>query len=185
MTSIASKSKVIASPRYLEPDEAVIADAEAFATGTGTLIVTGAAIGALSGALAWTLIETAALLPLAILGAFAGIVSGALVAGRKSRSPEGPGAAVVRLVLTNRRLLTLRQRTAIRFGPLRAHRLEDIAAIESRTAKLGRYQHLAATMRDGSTLRLLVAGPHDWEDLWESRRRTVADRPASQDEPNG
>jgi hypothetical protein len=184
------RSRVVRSPwrlydRHLEKDERVIADAEAFAAGTGLLIATGAAAGALSGALAWTLIETAALLPLAILGAFVGIAGGALIAGRRARSPAGPGAAVVRLVLTNQRLLTLRQRTAIRIAPLRSHRLEDIAAMVSRAARLGRYQDLTATMRDRSSLHLLVAGPHDFAQLWESQRRAVTDRAASQDEPSG
>lgn len=171
--------------RHLESGENVIATAEATFAGTGALTATGAVVGALCGALAWTLLNTAALWPLMVLGGFAGIIGGVLVAARRARAASGPGAALVRLVLTDRRLLTLRRRWAIRLAPLRSHRLVDIARMESSAAPIGRYRRLAVTLRDGSTMLLLVAGTHDFGELWEEQRRAPGDQAASEVEPTG
>lgn len=169
--------------RHLESGEEVIAAAEATFAVTGVLIATGVGIGVLCGALAWTLLDTAALWPLMALGGFAGVIGGALLAARRARSVSGPGAALVRLVLTDRRLLTLRLRSSIRFAPLRSHRLEDIAGMESNAAALGLYRRLAVTLRSGSKTQLLVSGPHDFGELWKRQRQGLADEAASQDEP--
>jgi hypothetical protein len=171
--------------RHLESGEQVIAHAEAIFAATGALTATGVGIGVLCGALAWTLLNTAALWPLMVLGGLAGIIGGVLIAARRARSASGPGAAVVRLVLTNRRLLTLRQRSAVRFAPLRSHRLENVARIASRAARLGSYQLTAIELVDGDSMKLLVAGPHDFGEIWGARRPTVADRPDAEEQPSG
>ena len=168
--------------RHLEPDEEVIAVANATHAGAGASIATGAVVGALCGALVWTLLETAAFLPQAILGAFAGIIGGALVARRRARSAAGPGATLVRLVLTDQRLLTLRQRSAVRFAPLRSHRLEHVDQIESRPAPLGSYRTTTVTLHDGTTVQFLVAGPHDFAVLWEGWKRTSGEGAAAEEE---
>lgn len=171
--------------RHLESGEEVIATAEATSAGSGAQTLMGAGVGALCGALAWTLLDMAALWPLAMLGGFGGIIGGAGIAARAARSASGPGATVVRLVLTDRRLLTLRLRSAIRFAPLRSYRLEDIAQVESRATALGRYRRVAIALRNGTTMQLLVAGPHDFGRLWEGQRPVSDDPSASQDEPTG
>ncbi len=171
--------------RHLESGEEVIAAAEATSAGSGAQTLMGAGVGALCGALAWTLLDMAALWPLAMLGGFGGIIGGAGVAARTARAASGPGATVVRLVLTDRRLLTLRQRSAIRFAPLRSYRLEDIAEVESSATELGRYRRVTVTLRSGDTMQLLVAGPHDFGRLWEEQRPTPDDPSASEDEPTG
>lgn len=171
--------------RHLEPDEEVVADASAIYGEAGVLIATGLLVGFLCGALAWTIVDTAALLPLGVLGAFAGIIGGVVVAGRRARSTAGPGATLVRLVMTDRRLLMLRQRPAARIAPLRSHRREAISRIESRPTRVGAYRATTIELGDKGATELLVAGPRDFAELWQTQERTPEDRAASEEEPTG
>lgn len=151
--------------RHLEQGEEVSAAADAFAAATGRIVLYAIAIGALCGFAAWTFIDNAALLPLIVFGAITGVVAGVVVATRRVRAVDEPGALIVKLAITNRRLLLLRGRTAARLKPLRSIKLQDIDHLEATPAAIGDYRHFVIHLEDGTSIRLLVTSGRAAADL--------------------
>ncbi|MDJ0925511.1 MAG: hypothetical protein QNJ77_13200 [Acidimicrobiia bacterium] len=147
--------------RHLLAGETVLATADAVATGTGRVVGASAAIGALAGVLMWATLDMAALLPLVVVGGFAGTIGGTMLAAWQARRPHGPGASAVKLVLTNQRLLVLRQRSAFRTRPLRTYPLEQLSDVEASPTAIGRYQRIAINLTGDPGLRFLTRGGED------------------------
>jgi hypothetical protein len=144
--------------RHLQPNEEVLATVDAYASATGPVALRGAGIGALCGGLAWTFLDGSGLLPLLILGSLAGIIAGIAVAARRVRPADGPGALMVKLVLTNTRLILIRRPSAARLKPLRTYPADEIEGIDVTPAAVGDYRHLAIRFAAGSSIRLLARG---------------------------
>ncbi len=160
--------------RHLDDDEDVLVVANATAAGTGRLISTGLVIGVLGGALYAVVVSTAAALPVMTLGGFAGIIGGTSVAATAARRRTGPGAISVTLVMTDQRLLVLRQRAAIRLRPLRGFRLDEIDTISAKQSPIGSYQRTRIHLANGHILELHVAGNHNFAELHREQRGDIA-----------
>ncbi|MEA2001766.1 MAG: hypothetical protein U9N84_07780 [Actinomycetota bacterium] len=148
--------------RHLENHEEVLATANATAAGMGGILGSGLVLGILGGTLYAITISTAAALPYMVLGGFVGIIGGIVVAEATARRPPGPGAMSVKLVVTNRRLLVLRQQAAIRLRPLRIFRLDEVDAITVSPSPIRTYQRTGVHLADGQALDLHVAGHHNF-----------------------
>ena len=62
----------------------------------------------------------------------------------------------MRVAVTTRRLLILRQRSALRFKPLRAYPLSEVDQVVSSRSPIGTYHHVTITLTGGQTLDLLA-----------------------------
>ena len=160
--------------RLLHPDEVVLATVDALAAGIGGIIGYGAIAGSLGGTLAWTLLDPAGLLPLAVLGAFVGIVAATWIAARRVRAPQGPGALMMVVALTNERLLLARSRAGVKMSPVRSYSFDEIESLESRQAAIGDFRQIEIHLASNDTVRLLARGGHDVERLVREYRTTTS-----------
>ncbi|MDJ0953915.1 MAG: hypothetical protein QNJ81_09560 [Acidimicrobiia bacterium] len=145
---------------HLEPGEEIRQISNATAGGTGSKVGYGAAIGALLGWL-FAINVDSALLPPFVLGALGGGVGGYLLALRFARRPEGPGSIHIELVLTTRRLFTVRRYASLRREVLREYPLAEIKSAEGRRYPIGQYQRLTVELSDGTSTSFVLEQPLD------------------------
>lgn len=146
--------------RDLEPGERIDAVRNATAAGTGSSVLTGMLVGALAGWLVAVNTDTP-LLPAIVFGAFTGELGGYLLARRRARRADGPGAVQLQLVLTDRRLFTVRRYAATRRRVLRSYPLHEVTLESAGSYPIGRYHRLDITPAEGPTTSLVVEGNLD------------------------
>lgn len=172
--------------RHLKEGEKVLATADGFAADTGRTVLYAIIVGALFGALMWTLLDGSGLIPHLVLGALIGTLVGVAIAARQARGSGGPGALIVKVALTNTRLLLLRGRSAGRLKPLHALPLETVESFDTTPAAIGDYTYLVIRSKDGVDTRLLIAGADAATRLAAEHQIAASpEPPASQDSSNG
>lgn len=172
--------------RHLNEGEEVLATADGFAADSGRTVLYAIVVGGLTGALMWTLLDGSGLIPHLVLGALTGTLVGVAIATRQARGNDGPGALIVKVVLTNTRLLLLRGRSAGRLKPLRALPLETVAGLDNAPAAIGDYTYLVIRLKNGVDIRLLITGAGAASQLVAEHHVAVSpEPPASQDSSNG
>lgn len=140
----------------LHDGEEIRTTATAYAGGAGSRIMLGMLAGALFGWLGAIYLDAAAL-PALVLGACAGLAAAYFWSVRVARSPDGPGAVELRLILTNLRLLTTPRHTARRQRVLRSYDLAQIAEVTTHRYPVTGYRRQQITMKDGSNPAFIVS----------------------------
>ncbi len=144
----------------LDPGEEIKAIRNATAAGTGSKVGYGAVIGALVGWL-YAINTDSSLLPALVLGALAGELGGYLLAHRSARSKDGPGTIHLQVVLTDRRLFTVRRHASIRRRILRNYPLDQIKAAHSHRYPIARFHRLTIELADERQITFILEQPLD------------------------
>jgi hypothetical protein len=144
----------------LTDGEEVVTTAAATATGAGSTIGLGALIGLLAGLTYAISTSTALPLPSLVLGTFAGIIIGYVVAGVRARLSPGPGAIGVVLLVTNRRVLILAKSAGFRRRLLREYTLAELDTIEESHLPVGNFTRLRLIQNERLLADLIVRGRH-------------------------